>query len=129
MWPFATIRELRHQIGPRPDSDSVESEMFMIARAGGGEEPTGSASITAAVECASGMWARAFAAATMTPAVAVLTPSLLASIARRTDRLEARACHVHPRCSTVSSTCSTASSWDVTGDSPHPSSWGYVAAA
>ena len=119
MWPFATIRELRSEV--RGYSDTLTQ--LLVARAGGGEEPTGSASITAAAECAAGMWARAFTAATMTPEVAVLTPSLLASIARSLI-IAGESLHVI-RVLDGELYLLPASSWDVTGDSPHPSSWEY----
>ena len=121
MWPFATIRELRSEV--RGYSDTLTQ--LLVARAGGGEEPTGSASITAAAECAAGMWSRSFAAAKVTPDTAVLTPSLLASIARslivageslHVIQVRGGELHLIP-----------SGSWDVLGDSADPSSWEYKA--
>ena len=121
MWPFGKFRELRRE--SRSFSDTLTE--LLIARAGGGEEPTGSASITAAAECAAGMWSRSFAAAKVTPDTAVLTPSLLASIARslivageslHVIQVRGGELHLIP-----------SGSWDVLGDSADPSSWEYKA--
>ena len=119
MWPFSKIKELRREA--RGFSDSLTE--LLIARAGGGEEPTGSVSLTAAAECAAGMWARAFAAATVTPDTAVLTPGVLASIARSLI-VAGESLHVIEVLD-GDLYLIPASSWDVTGDSPHPSSWSY----
>ena len=74
MWPFSTIRELRSEA--RGYSDTLTE--LLVARAAGGDAPTGSAHLTAAVEAAAGMWARAFASAEVTPEVPALTPEVLA---------------------------------------------------
>ena len=119
MWPFSTIRELRSEA--RGYSDTLTE--LLVARAGGGEAPTGSAHLTAAVEAAAGMWARAFAAAVVSPDVEVLTPEVLAHVARSLivsgeslHRIEVRngALRLIP-----------SGSWDVLGDSPDPSGWRY----
>ena len=119
MWPFSTIRELRREA--RGYSDTLTE--LLVARAAGGEAPTGSAALTAAVEAAAGMWARAFASAEVTPEVPALTPEVLAHVGRclivpgeavYVIRVRGGAVRLIP-----------SGSWDVLGDSPDPSGWRY----
>ena len=56
----------------------------LVARAGGGE--AGDANASGAQEIAAGLWARCFAAATVTPAVTILSASFLALVARNLAR-------------------------------------------
>ena len=53
----------------------------LLVQAAGGAA-SGDPNATGALEAAAGLWARCFAAATMTPEIEVLTPSLMATIAR-----------------------------------------------
>ena len=119
IWPFSTIRELRREA--RGYSDTITE--LLVARAGGGDAPTGSAHLTAAVEACAGMWARAFAAAVVSPDVDALTPCLLAHVGRALivsgeslHRIEVRngAVRLVP-----------SGQWDVLGDTPNPDGWRY----
>ena len=77
-WPWTEIRRLRREA--RGYSDAITD--LLVSRAAGGDEPTGHAHLTAAVECAVGMWSRAFATADVTGDVDAITPSFLARVAR-----------------------------------------------
>ena len=56
----------------------------IVSRAGGAE--AGDAGATGALEMAAGVWARAFAAATVTPALSILSPTFMALVARNLAR-------------------------------------------
>ena len=56
----------------------------LVSRAGGAE--AGDAGASGALEMAAGVWARAFAAATVTPAVSILSPTFMALVARNLAR-------------------------------------------
>ena len=92
----------------------------LLARAGGGE--AGDANATGAQEMAAGVWARSFAAATVTPAVPLVSPTFLALVARNLAR---RGESVHlidvQDGRLVALPCG---SWDIRGD-VDPESWIY----
>ena len=76
MWPFAKFEQRESA------TDAITTAL--IAQAGGSSVPP-SVEALGAVEAAAGLWARAFASATVepqTPATQPLTPSVLASIGR-----------------------------------------------
>ena len=63
-------------------TDAVLSAL--VSRAGGGV--AGNPNASGALEMASGVWSRCFAAATVTPALSILTPTFMALVARNLAR-------------------------------------------
>lgn len=119
MWPWSRFRRLEAEA--RGYSDTVTE--LLVARAGGGDAPDGSAHLTAAVEACAGMWARAFASAEVSPEVEALTPDVLAQIARSLI-VSGESLHlIRVRNGAVSLVPS--GSWDVLGDTPEPEGWSY----
>lgn len=98
---------------------------LLVARAAGSDDPSGSAHLTGAVEACAGLYARAFAGASVTPEDAAdpLTPSLLARIARSLivageslHLIEVRGGEVR---------LIPVGTWEVTGSNPDPRTWAY----
>ena len=128
MWPFGGIRALRSEIAEvraeaRGYSDTLTE--LLVARAGGSDDPSGSAHLTAAVEACAGLYARAFAGASVTPesVTSLVTPSLLARIARSLIVAGESLHLIEVRGGAVRLIPS--GSWDVLGDSFDPSAWRY----
>ncbi|MDE2974562.1 MAG: hypothetical protein OXU64_07575 [Gemmatimonadota bacterium] len=120
MWPWSTIRRGRAEA--RGYSDALTD--LLVASAGGGDEPTGSAHLTAAVEACAGMWARAFASAEVEgDSFGVLTPGLLARVARSLIVAGESLHLIRVRGEDVRLIPS--GSWDVFGDDPEPRGWVY----
>ncbi len=120
MWPFSKFRELRREA--RGYSDTLTE--LLVARAGGGDTPKGSAHLTAAVEACAGMWSRAFASAEVSAdARDVLTPSLLAHVGR--CLIVAGECLYLIQVRDGAVRLIPSGSWDVLGDDPAPESWQY----
>ena len=99
-------------------SDAIVS--LLAARAGGAS--VGEPNAIAALEIAAGLWARAFASATVEPAIAAVTPSVLASVGRSLVRSGESLWAIDVRRGVVS--VRPAASWDVAGGSD-PASWQY----
>ena len=126
MWPFSTIREAREEAADaqreaRGFSDTLTG--LLVARAAGGDAPTGSAHLTAAVEACAGMWARAFAAAVVEPETDVLTPDMLAHIGRALIVSGESLHRIVVRNGAVRLIPS--GQWEVVGDTPNPDGWRY----
>lgn len=119
MWPWSTIRELRAEA--RGYSDTLTE--LLVARAGGREEPTGQAHLTAAVEAAAGMWARAFASADVSPAVDALTPGLLAHVGR--CLIVPGECVYLIEVRNGSLRLIPSGTWEILGKTPDPDAWTY----
>ena len=119
IWPFSRIREL--ELEARGYSDTLTE--LLVARAAGGDAPTGSAHLTAAVEACAGAYARAFASCTMEPDVPALTPALLASIARSLV-VSGESLHLLQVNRGVVRLIPSGS-WDVLGKDPDEGGWRY----
>ena len=92
----------------------------IVARAGGAS--VGEPGAIAALEVAAGLWSRAFASATVEPAVEAVTPAFLASIARQLVRRGESLWAIDVRRGVI--TLTPAGSWDIAGGS-NPETWVY----
>ena len=116
MWPFAKVENRESA------TDAIVSAL--ISQAGGSSVPPSVESL-AAVEAASGLWARAFASATVEPQTTTtssLTPSLLAAIGRG---LAVRGEAVFSLDVNGAIELTQAASWKVLGGT-RPESWRYA---
>ena len=73
-WPWTRTPEARQ-------GSYTDAAVALLVQAAGGAA-SGDPNATGALEAAAGLWARCFASATMEPEISVLTPSLMATIAR-----------------------------------------------
>ena len=73
-WPWTRTPEAR-------EGSYTDAAVALLVQAAGGAA-AGDPNATGALEAAAGLWGRCFAAATMTPEIDVLTPTLMATIAR-----------------------------------------------
>ena len=101
-----------------PFTDAVVAAI--VAQASGTANATANA--TAALECAAGIWARAFASARVSPASNVITPEMLSLIARDLIRRGESMFLIEVRAGRV--VLVPAGSWDVRGGW-NPASWKY----
>ena len=115
-WPWSRI-EKRQQSGGAY-SDAVLS--LIQAQASGNS--VGEPAAIGALETAAGLWSRAFAAAEVSPAIAAVTPSFLASVARQLVRSGQSLWAIDVLHGEIVLT--PAASWDVAGG-PDASSWQY----
>ena len=92
----------------------------IVARAGGAS--VGEPGAIAALEIAAGLWARAFAAAEVSPAIAAVSPSVLASVARQLVRCGESLWAIDVRRGEI--VLRPVASWDIAGGSD-PESWRY----
>ena len=115
-WPWGKT-EKRQQSGGSY-TDALVS--LLQSRAGGAS--VGEPGAIAALEVAAGLWARAFAAAEVSPAIAAVTPSFLASIGRELVRRGESLWALDVRRGEIVLT--PAASWDVAGGAD-PASWVY----
>ena len=120
IWPWREIRRLRAEI--RGYSDTLTE--LLVARSGGGDDPDGSAHLTGAAEACAGLYARAFASATVEgDEYGALTPGVLARIARSLI-VPGESLHlIRVRRGRVQLLPS--GSWDVLGERPDPAAWSY----
>lgn len=96
---------------------------LLIAAADGEDAPKGNAHLTAAVEAAAGLWARAFACADVSPDVAALDPVTLARIARSLI-VSGESLHLIDT-ETGALRLLPIGDCDVSGQSPNPATWRY----
>ena len=92
----------------------------IVARAGGAS--VGEPGALAALEIAAGLWARAFAAAEVSPEIPAVSPSFLASVARQLVRCGEAVWAIDVRRGEID--LRPAGSWDVAGGAD-PESWHY----
>lgn len=122
IWPFTEIRRLRREV--RGYSDTLTE--LLVARARGGDDPDGSAHLTGAAEACAGLYARAFASAQVEgDEYGVLTPGLLARIARSLI-VPGESLHLI-RVRGGSVRLIPCGDWDVLGEEPDPARWRYKA--
>ena len=114
-WPWS--RTEKRQAGGG-FSDALVAAI--VARAGGAS--VGEPGAIAALEIAAGLWARAFASAELSPAIAAVTPSFLASVGRELVRRGESLWALDVRRGQL--TITPAGSWDVAGGAD-PASWFY----
>ena len=106
----------------RQAGGSYTDAIVSLIQAQASGNSVGESSGIAALEIASGLWARAFAAAEVSPEIPAVSPSFLASVARQLVRRGESLWAVGVRGGEIVLT--PASSWDVAGG-PDASSWQY----
>ena len=115
-WPWDKTEKRQASSGAY--SDALVS--LIQARAGGAS--VGEPNAIAALEIASGLWARAFASAELSTPIAAVSPTVLASIGRELVRRGEALFGIDVVHGEIE--LRPAGSWDIAGGS-HPSSWQY----